>query len=245
MNQNKRFFSFGCSFTNYDWVTWPDLISDHFDFYQNWGHPGGGNLFISNSIMEADQRHTFTSDDTIIVCWTNVAREDKYTNQGWHLPGNIYTQRVYSEEWVKFWITERGCLIRDIAIIKLVKSFLELKQCKWIFLSMVPLDTHTQYSKHIENNKDIINLYSDVVASIRPSFVEVLYNNDFSNKTTKLPNNDPHPTPLEHLEYLEKVVTEFPISDKMRDIAKIETEKLMNGNTNLLEISKLPFRQRL
>ena len=47
----KRFFAFGCSFTNYYWPTWADIIGQDSNFYENWAQPGAGNHFIFNSIM--------------------------------------------------------------------------------------------------------------------------------------------------------------------------------------------------
>ena len=33
---NTRLFTFGCSFTQYMWPTWADILSKNFNFYESW-----------------------------------------------------------------------------------------------------------------------------------------------------------------------------------------------------------------
>jgi hypothetical protein len=70
------FFAFGCSFTNYSWPTWADMIGKEFESYENWGKSGGGNQFIFNSLMECVVKNKISKDDTVIIMWTNISRED-------------------------------------------------------------------------------------------------------------------------------------------------------------------------
>ena len=103
----KRIFTFGCSFTNYLWSTWANILGYEFreaEFY-NFGKSGAGNQYIFNTLMQADAAYDFTHEDLIIVQWTNVSREDRYFHAGaeilnstetshgaWSTPGNIYSQ---------------------------------------------------------------------------------------------------------------------------------------------------------
>ena len=86
----KRLFTFGCSFTNYYWPTWADIISQDYDYFQNWGKIGGGNKFIYLSLVECHQRNKFTPDDTIMLMWSSQAREDRYIKDEWYTPGPVY-----------------------------------------------------------------------------------------------------------------------------------------------------------
>ena len=46
----KRIFTFGCSFTNYLWSTWANILGYEFreaEFY-NFGKSGAGNQYIFN-----------------------------------------------------------------------------------------------------------------------------------------------------------------------------------------------------
>jgi hypothetical protein len=195
----SRLFAFGCSFTNYRWSTWADCLAPEFDYFENWGQSGAGNHYIFNSIMEADQRHHFGAGDTVVVCWTNVMREDRYTDR-WQTLGNITTCPIYNPEYVRDAITERGCLIRDIALIKVTANFLH--NCTGVtakFLSMCDIMNPRQFN-YSPGDQDIFDLYQPVLNNIMPSYQAVLYPGGWKH------SNDPHPTPAEHLAYLDAVL---------------------------------------
>lgn len=80
-NNHGRLFTFGCSMTKYSYPTWADIIGSTWDYYENWGKPSAGNEFIFNSIIECDIRNQFTSNDTILIMWSGIARIDYYMNQ--------------------------------------------------------------------------------------------------------------------------------------------------------------------
>ena len=274
--KNKRLFAFGCSFTNYKWPTWADILGREFDHYENWGQDGAGNQYMFNSIIECNQRNKFTKDDTVIVCWTNVDREDRYTDR-WLSSGNVYYSYAYPMDWVKKFITDRGCLIRDLAMIKSVDLILSSIGCDYKFLSMVPLN-HRMF-EYLDPNKDVFKLYSDALDKICPSYFETIFNSDWtsrdsdfskdvadiSKKNLKIRyeelagpdwptfdqacesfhieknnltntifaeikelfmydfyqiNRDYHPTPMEHLEYIEKIMPDYNVSDSTVDWVK-------------------------
>ena len=85
----KRLFTFGCSFTNYRWPTWADIVSQDYDYYENWGQRGGGNKYIYFSLIECHQRNNITADDTVMIMWSSQAREDKFLDNKWYTPGAI------------------------------------------------------------------------------------------------------------------------------------------------------------
>ena len=150
-NKPKRLFTFGCSFTDYIWGTWANILGYEFrkaDFY-NFGKAGAGNQYIFNVLMQADAAYNFTHEDLIVVQWTNVSREDRYFHAGhhgvlhdsetkhgaWSTPGNIYSQDIYDEEWVKKYFSEYGALVRDLAFIKAAHGMLKHKT-QWHFIQM-------------------------------------------------------------------------------------------------------------
>jgi hypothetical protein len=81
--KNKRLFTFGCSFTEYIWPTWADILGQQHEYFENWGMAGAGNLYIFNSIIEANQRHKFTKEDTVIIMWSGLNRVDYYHTNNW------------------------------------------------------------------------------------------------------------------------------------------------------------------
>ena len=163
-------------------------------------------------------------DDTVGIMWTNVAREDRYTDR-WVLPGNIYTQDTYDEKFVKNLITTKGLYIRDLAFMYSVDKILKDIGCKHFYLSMVDItnplnhgdaDVGSAYSK-------LFDLYKPVLEQIKPSIHNLVFNYDWSSRPAMMENgirHDYHPLPLEHIEYMEKVIPEYKISDTTLTWAK-------------------------
>lgn len=223
----SRLFTFGCSFTNYRWSTWADILGAHYDEYQNWGQGGAGNHYIFNSVMEADQRNQFAPGDTVIVSWTNVMREDRYS-VCWQTYGNMYTTQLYNQKFVKSEVSERGNLIRDLAFIKAVKVLLQHKGVHWYFTSM---DQTTWQMDQWDPDKksffpDVVELYQDVLSGWLPSFREVLFPENWPDR------DDGHPTPVEHLKWLDTVLPGSVTKQDVRVKIAQESEHLVKTKTS-------------
>lgn len=223
----KRFFAFGCSFTNWEYPTWADILGYELgvEFY-NYGKSGAGNQYIFNTIMQADSFYNFNENDLIIVEWTSVAREDRYKNQNWVTPGNIYTQQEYNAEYVEQWADFEGYLVRDLAVIKAVSLFLKNKKLQHHILSMAPLITINNEWRDNFNSTETINrlseLYKPYIDEIYKSFYEVLWEGTIQTKVkeetelySKLVNG--HPTTAEHYTFLLKTF-DYNFSKKTSDI---------------------------
>ena len=286
----KRLFTFGCSFTQYEWPTWADILGQEFDFYENWGRSGGGNHFIFNSLNECIIRNKLGKNDTVVIMWTNIYREDRYAKNQWITPGSIYSQpqEFLDKFFVKKHSDDRGYLIRDLAFIHASKKILDQISAKYIFLSMVPISNIDQYSPvKATNVADVLYLYKETIDFIRPSIYETIFNcdwtskpfssnelfdngilddhvknmynthrgtdwplyedyvlkrsstipisilNDIDRKMNKLYTRfDLHPTPIEHLAYLDLVLSEIPISENTRNWTK-EIDKNVRLKINL------------
>lgn len=210
----RRFFAFGCSFTRYFWTTWADIVAHDLEVpqYFNLGKSGGGNEFMLNRFMQVDQLYDINEHDLVVVCWTNVAREDRYLDNGWISPGNIYTQPVYNDEFVKtYYRNPENLILHDFAYIKAVRTALEHKGCQWHFLQMLPIfDIFDQWRSNIRPKNAKFNLLLEPeIKHLKPSFYEVLWNFDIKNKERehkkKYVYDDFHPSPLEHFQYLDSV----------------------------------------
>lgn len=196
----NKLFTFGCSYTSFNWWTWADILGDNANEFQNWGLTGGGNQFIFNSVYECNQRNQFTANDTVIVCWTGTTRMDWYKGGHWSSFGNVYTQPLFDRKLLDMFADERGFLLRDLAFVAAVRRLLEQTDVAWYFLSMLDFD-----SEH----KDITDLYRDSLNFVRPSFETVL-------QGRKPLSFDLHPSPAEHLAYLDKVLPEITIPENTR-----------------------------
>jgi hypothetical protein len=218
----SRLVTFGCSFTNYRWSTWADCLAPEFDEFENWGQSGGGNHYIFNSVMEADQRRRFGPGDTIIVCWTDFNRDDRYVLGRWHTLGNIFNCPIYEPKYLKDHYDERGYLIRDLAYIKAVKILLENRTgITWRFLSMVELMSRPGADDNTSLHRDVMRLYDDVLDAVLPGYDKTVFLNNWPK-----PGQDPHPSPEEHLAYLDTVLPGW--------VTKAETRvKMQEESVNL------------
>jgi hypothetical protein len=222
--ENRRFFSYGCSFTSYAHPTWADLVGIKFEEYYNYGRPGAGNMYIFNALMESDQHHRIGKDDLVIIQWTCSSREDRYKDNNWICKGgvfNLYQKRKDFEKYFDF----KGFVIRDLAAIKAAKKFLDYIGCEYYFLSMVPITTNNMYDdlrgQTIETSTiDAAEVYKDILDTIKSDYATIM--GEYKKYRPKVINNitimDNHPLPTEHYDYLEKVLPQ--VLPGPRDIAE-------------------------
>ena len=225
----KRLYTFGCSFTQYHWPTWADILGREFDHYENWGKSGGGNQYIFNSLSECLVKNSITENDLIAVMWTNVAREDRYVGGQWITPGNIYTQNTYDKNFVKKFADEKGYLIRDLALIHAAKKMLEQYNIPHIFMSMVPINNLDQYwVTPIKESESILNAYQTTINSIKPSIFEIVFKFNWIQRIFNK-EIDLHALPIEYLTYIEQVLPEYKISDDTKNWTRAINDRLLIG----------------
>lgn len=190
MGQIKgRLFAFGCSFTNYSWPTWADILGREFDYFENWGLSAAGNFYIFNALNECLLKNKLSKDDTVIIMWSSVTREDRYLNNQWIVSGNMYldgARKLNGSQYIKKYVDRRGYLIRDLSLIHSAKGLLESNNIKHYFLSMTPMgydlgDLDSSDLK-LNENSDVIDLYKEVLDSIAPSVFEVIFNRDWNSR---------------------------------------------------------------
>jgi hypothetical protein len=240
VSKYKRFFAFGCSFTNYIWPTWADIIAQDIEVYQNWGQMGAGNHFIFNSVLECDARNKFTKNDLVIVMWSSIEREDRYSNGKWLTAiTEEDKKRLYGRQWVKSYGDDyRSGLIRDMAFIKSTQTLLSAKNCDWANFSMYSIcnmderkllqdgytdekDEDLLIQRYLKLNRDlcdgkeinepyvcdsdVLAMYKDVYSQIKYSVLDIVRQGHFL-KDNQANFGDGHPTPIEHLNYLNAVL---------------------------------------
>jgi len=255
----KRFFSFGCSFTRYSWTTWSDIIAEELKVpYYNYGGSGAGNQYIFNTVMQADAFYKFDENDLVMISWTNVCREDRYIKDRWQCPGNIFTQQLYSTEWVEKFADPVGMAMRDFAAIHATASILKSKNCQYYFLSMIDItkffDQYQDYGANFKNETiSTLNLiYNDSLSSIISNFYDILWDGNISNKFNKIEKRfnyrllDPHPSPIEHYEYLKESLNyEFSETtiNKVKEAEDIWNRLLVKWAYNPKSSSKPPLKE--
>lgn len=179
-----RLFTFGCSFTQYDWPTWADIIGRQFDFYQNWGRCGAGNQFIFNSLIECHIKNQLSENDLVCIMFTNFCREDRYVENTWVTGGNVFTSMQWDEKFVRKWADIRGYYIRDLATIYAIDKLLTQIGCKKFYFSMVDIHNPHQYeqSDFSDELSDLLEIYRPTIDKIRPSVHKTVFDYDWYSK---------------------------------------------------------------
>jgi len=130
-----RLFTFGCSFTEYDWPTWADLIGhtlhqDGYEYY-NFGLAGTGNYYILASMIKANNDFKFTDTDIIMVMWSSWTREDRLlpnnnNTVGWTNAGNLLNSSFYTQHFIeKYWSMDHD-IIKNITCITAAQAMFNI-----------------------------------------------------------------------------------------------------------------------
>jgi hypothetical protein len=233
----ERIFTFGCSFTNYKWPTWANILAYDLDIpLYNYGRSGAGNQFIFNSLMQADYYHNFNKDDLVIICWTNVCREDRRIKNQWVTNGNIWTNPYYDDKYLKKYADALGYAARDFASIKASWEILDKRKVKFHFLKMLDFEYADQWSltEKFKNTDELLKIYSVYLDKIHKSFYEILWSNDLDKKRQLDFENiddqfiDGHPTVIEHYAYL-KEIFDHKFNRQTKDIVHKTQEDLITS----------------
>ena len=169
-------YTFGCSFTQYKWPTWADYLhaGGLANKYQNWGLPGGSNDFIFHSVVNCDMKNKITSEDLVVVMWSQTNRLSDYTNnQGWTLLGNAYLYQP--KERMKYY-SEDKAMLEQTSYIHAVTKICKANGCNLKMFSVEPIQGLESFS----------------------DFLGYIDQHDYWRET--LPG-DHHPSPEEHARF--------------------------------------------
>lgn len=243
----KRFFAFGCSMTSYGWPTWADIIAQEIPESYNYGQSGGGNLFISCQVTEANLRYKFNSEDLVIIMWTGISREDRYINGNWLTPGNIYSQNYYDDTFVQNFSDPTGYLLRDLNLITLTSSLLENQTIDFYMLNMAPFNHLQSTDKKLTPRiNQIIDLYKSTIEKIKPDILTLGLNGRWPQHPISKPGGqtaDYHPSPSQHFDYLQKIFPDVVWSDTTINFVKQEQLKMESiRNFDDLKFKRPPIR---
>lgn len=246
----KRVFAFGCSFTSYLWPTWADIIANECDnakFY-NFGRSAAGNLAIACKIAEAQNIFNFDQDDLVIVMWSSYTREDRWVESKWLVGGNVYSNSLYDEKFLKKYADPLGYLVRDLGLIYNTHRMLQSLNCEKLELFSyslrakldegLPIDDMGRYLKlrgsydnfvtnHINKNTslwDYLKTYTDVTTR----------GHTFVHTYEETASHDPHPNTLVYYDYLKHVGINLSGKSELFVNNCMEKLKLCNTHHDLL-----------
>ena len=238
----KRFFVFGCSFTQYRWPTWADIL--HYDMsegteYYNTATSGAGNFYIFSQLSQCVNKYDLTDTDLVAIMWTNFYREDRYIkgrHNNWMTPGNLYSQDQYKKSFVDEMCCERGMSIRDISLIDASQRILQNEKCDTIMTSGIGLQEQSVYTGIDPDQEtdltDVWAIYTDIQSNMLPSVYELEYPNGWITEYSyKHPDaeeefGDYHPSVMGYKQYLEKLG--FTLSNKTKQWVGEEHIRMLN-----------------
>lgn len=212
-----RIWTFGCSFTSYNWPTWADIVLTHgrasgINGY-NLGRQGAGNLYIACKIWECNAKYKFNSDDWVFICWSGFNREDRYTaTKHWVTPGNIGSQTIFDKSFINEWADEQYYAMRDCMLITATINGMKNLGVNVLHWTMNPydklLDMHvdTSPANSIQYILDAYDLNFDFTNMME--YLNILSKSKDSRPLLQVagisePLIDYHPTVEEHMEFVE------------------------------------------
>ena len=233
----KRVFAFGCSFTNWYYPTWADIIAKcctNSEFY-NFGVGGAGNLVISSRITQANLRFNFCETDLILVLFSTPYREDRWIKGDWKLFGNIYNQPFYDEKFVHEYTDPVGLILRDLTIVETAMSYVENLPCDNIMLRAVEMHSHEftlsddekpYYDKlsFLYNNSKVSKLPLPLNEPGKFIVRQKEYSRDDGSKFL-----DQHPWPTDYLTFLIKC--NIPVTQEAKQYA-IDATRIIENTTH-------------
>lgn len=185
-------YTYGCSFTNYEWDTWADHMGKNYNKFVNYGQTGAGNQYILHKLTESEALGEIKSTDTVAILWSTAIRYDNWFNGKWETRGNVFNSDR-PKEFLDM-VDPTGFLIRDYSFIHAAKKILDNIGCRYVFFSMTPMDhfsenTSDSWLDRMSNRKTVQKykkLYSKTLECILPSMFEVLWQNDWRTRTVDL-----------------------------------------------------------
>lgn len=167
----KRLFAFGCSFTNYAWPSWADMLGNNFDYYENWAWPGLGNRGIAERVAECYARNKFTKEDTVIIQWSSHIRHDWFKtntpdNRGWQTQGSIFNylnEDIFDRKWIDTFWDERAYFVHSMNAILLTQGILNSSGCKWKMTTIADIEKlGADYPESKESHGEVIGSITDI-----------------------------------------------------------------------------------
>lgn len=250
----KRVFTFGCSFTQYIWPTWADLIfkeTPQAELY-NFGRSGAGNLMISLRVAEVHQRFKFDENDLVMIMWSTHTREDRWMRGSWQPQGNIFNQGLYPKDWVKKFADVNGYAIRDMAIFSLTHNYLKSINCDKLEMMSYPLNVYESaldifdvtdvYTRLMQVYGDEYSLYPpSMLDTIGVGYVKCLpvsHTYIWGSGKDAHSLSDNHPHPLAYHKYLSTIGV--PLTEISYNYAHSSTLEIFSCTTKDEIISKFP-----
>lgn len=216
----RRLFTFGCSFTNYKWQTWADIIGTQFEEFRNWGKSGAGNFFISSNLYECHSIYKITKDDVVLIMFSSLDRFDFINqNSDFETNGSVYCKNhsLYGDFVFNKWSEEFG-LYNSWFSITSAKQLLDSIGCEYQLMKSFnfnQIDGSKEYEKPNNTNQrvdtclDLINemIIGESLAEFHTKKNQHYYFDDLPNKV------DGHPPISTYLEWIKQNMKKYYVKE--------------------------------
>lgn len=192
-----RLFTFGCSMTAYHYPTWADIVGKNFAFFQNWGRPGAGNNYILNAVNRCHLQNKFTPDDTIIVLWSGLARNDYFQIDHWgHEHQQFYQLKDKDShfccpdgyQWLSFaWMQSILHMLKNLNVSYMMFHWQPIDQATQAYelyrpmfdqIRFSPFDSNQKpYPMHVKNLDTVRENYQKIAGPDWPGLENILNKN--------------------------------------------------------------------
>lgn len=232
----NNLFTFGCSYTNYRTPTYADFMAPYFNKVYNSGVAGSGNRAIFNRIHYFISNNLINQNDTVIVQWSSIPREDRILNNGnnnWVPCGLVTNNSIYDIEWVNKWFNPYQNIIELLSYIQSINSMMVniTKQFKWFYFHEPWVDNslgETGISQSTISDLDFIKKtgilnkiknismkHSDYLDSIEQFYGKTVEKIDnyytYIHNDTVFVDYDTHPNPYVHYLFSKKILKSLNI----------------------------------
>ena len=245
----NRTFTFGCSFVEYMWPTWADMLL-YKNEGKNLGLCGTGIESMLYRFVDADRQYKFTSHDTIVMIFTSPIRWDLIINSQWQMFGQAISSNLAEYEDKLFCVD--GLMYKSYYSMKMIDDLVRAKGLRAIYGSMNdPYKNVGNYFETLEisqETKDLIKYVSDNVRIDLMDFYTFMFGEGSKRwvhtKSYTNGQNDYHPRPRDHYRWLVSELgkhVDFSLNLTGHDIEMVETEIDKIHTTTEMEILRHKF----
>ncbi len=233
----RRYFAFGCSYSEYSWLMLPDLIGVNFDEYYNFGAAGACHGYMLTQLIQANELYKFNPEtDFITVGTTGFGRftyaEHTGVHWDWKKHGDIFPEYEPHPDKARLWAREFDShhwgVYRSLSSIKTIKTLLNALGIKHTIYSAI-------YNKHLDpvtlertpldaETIDMIRQFNQLVDT-RESIDELLVDYMSTRGEYNHPWIDGHPTVNVTYSYLQKYFPEYD-TELIRAICQDQMAKM-------------------
>jgi hypothetical protein len=199
----SRIIIFGCSFTQYGWPTWANILGYDSDTeYHNFAIAGLGNVGIMHRVLEADIKLKFTKDDKILILWSSWSREDRVRDCNWIATGSVFNfgNPEYNNYFIKrYWNIDNDTVKNASAIIAVNKMYGDI--IEWQGTAFKLGSSEAANTKRKSSSRKLFDLYA-------AQLPELPYYN-FERSDRPLPFGvvkDGHPDIIQHMKILQEFI---------------------------------------